>query len=99
MTRWQKDPYWYVDLEGDFEITVIKLHLNERKLNRMTRFKLHILDGEVEVWEYKYRGEPASPTIVIDVPETAAAGNKVKISLTGRTRTVELKEVEVMAHA
>ena len=96
-TKWEQDPHWHVNLEGDYKIKVIKLHLNGQRLSRMKQFRLKILDGEVEVWKYRYPGVPSSSSIVIDVPETTVVGTKVQIALKGRSKALELREVEVMA--
>ena len=98
-TVWQKNPYWQTNLGSVYEIKTVKLHLNEKKLNKMKNFILRIRNSDKLTWQYKYHGIPSVSTLTIHVPEGAATGNKVKVLIKGNSRQLELKEVEVLAFA
>ena len=51
------------------------------------------------MWIHKFARTLTTSTIVLGIPKSASAGDKVKMSLFGTSRKLELGEIEVIAAA
>lgn len=92
------DPFWEVDLLQEFEIQKIMVfHRNDYKLERNQGFKLVMYNDNQEVFTYTQSGALENPTqIDVSTGLNKIKGDKVRITLPGSDRVLQLAEVEVM---
>ena len=62
-------------------IKTIKLHLNDKRLRKMKKLYLELLNERVRVWIYELVGTPANFTVVLGMPMNSTVGEKVKTFL------------------
>ncbi|XP_066283940.1 inactive cell surface hyaluronidase CEMIP2-like [Branchiostoma lanceolatum] len=94
----EDDPWWYVDLEGTFEIDrVVIINRQDCCSNRINPFNLHIGDNSDVTANPKVGGDwsfsPGQAQLII--PVNGTRGRYVGISAPGSSRVLTLCEVQV----
>ncbi len=106
-TAYEFEPWWEVDLDAEYYISHIlvynRVHNDDvtfvEVLARLQGFRVELFDGDdpTAVWTYNdpnSNGSNPGTSIRISVPICVAA-TRVKISIPGRTKFLNIREVEV----
>ncbi|CAH1264696.1 TMEM2 [Branchiostoma lanceolatum] len=94
----EDDPWWYVDLEGTFEIDrVVIFNRQDCCSNRINPFNLHIGDNSDVTSNPKVGGDWSfsSGQAQLIIPANGTTGRYVGISAPGSSRVLTLCEVQV----
>ncbi len=99
-THAQNNPWWEVDLLGEFNIQQINIYNREDCCqDRLRGFRVDILNGSNRVVK-TYNHTPGDQTpdyeTIINI-QGGTRGNKVKVSIPGSNKILSLAEVEVIA--
>ncbi len=108
VTHHQLGPWWKVDLEAQHYISQVVVYNRQyvesgrlRVEKRLQGFRVEIFNGDDTnaVWTYDDPtpdGASPGPEILINIP-MCVLGDQVKISIPGKTRFLQMREVEVFA--
>ena len=93
-TNSESNPWWKVDLQDLHEISSMKVFNREDCCSdRLSNFKVTVLNGSSEVWSYTHNGIPTYETDI--AVAGVVIGDTVQVSLAGNNRILSLAEVQV----